>query len=58
MWMGDSRASSHPPFCPPSVQVLDMGVVQEVVLALERSPVSASDLKDLKVCLRDPRSLC
>lgn len=56
--MGDSRASSRPPFCPPSVQVLDMGVVQEVVLALERSPVSASDLKDLKVCFRDPRSLC
>ena len=29
-----------------------MGVVKEVVAALERSPVSARDLKDLKVSLR------
>jgi hypothetical protein len=29
--------------------VLDMGVVKEVVAALERSPVSSKDLNDLKV---------
>ena len=41
----------HFVFLPLVAQVLDMGVVKEVVTALERSPVSAKDLKDLKVSL-------
>ena len=32
-----------------------MGVVKEVVAALERSPVSAKDLKDLKVSVEGIR---